>query len=60
VMLGSGLRYQHGKAYIRDQLARAALSLLALSEASTRDENGEPVPGLVAVAIPAALRPPSA
>jgi predicted TPR repeat methyltransferase len=60
VRLGAGLRYQHGKAYIRDQLAQAPLSLLALSEVSTRDEGGEPVPGFVAVATPAVLRRPSA
>ena len=56
VTLGAGLRYQHGRAYIRDELAQAALSQLALSEISTRDESGEPVPGLVAVATPAAIR----
>jgi predicted TPR repeat methyltransferase len=55
VTLGAGLRYQHGKAYIRDQLAQAALGCLALSEISTRDESGEPVPGLVAVATPATV-----
>jgi predicted TPR repeat methyltransferase len=56
VTLGAGLRYQHGEAYIRDQLAQAALTCLALSEVSTRDESGEPVPGLVAVATPAVAR----
>jgi len=56
VTLGAGLRYQHGKALIRDQLAQAALSPLALSEISTRDESGKPVPGLVAVATPTAIR----
>jgi predicted TPR repeat methyltransferase len=55
VRLGAGLRYQHGKAYIRGCLVQAAFAPLAVSEASTRDENGEPVPGLVAVATPAVL-----
>jgi predicted TPR repeat methyltransferase len=56
VTLGAGLRYQHGKAYIRDSLVQASLAPLAVSDISTRDESGEPVPGLVAVAAPAALR----
>ena len=56
VRLGAGLRYQHGKAFVRDRLADAALSVLTLSEISTRDESGEPVPGLVAVATPAVVR----
>ncbi len=56
VTLGAGLRYQHGKAYLCDQLTKASLSRLALSEISTRDESGEPVPGLVAVATRAVTR----
>lgn len=56
VTLGAGLRYQHGRACIRDRLAEAALAPLALSEISTRDESGEPALGLVAVATPAAIR----
>ncbi len=56
VALGPGLRYQHGKACIREQLAQAAFSPRALSEISTRDESGEPVPGLVVVATPAVVR----
>ena len=57
VKLGAGLRYQHGKAYIRDSLVQASLAPLAVSEVSTRDESSEPVPGLVAVAMPAVRRP---
>ena len=60
VKLGAGLRYQHGKAYVHGSLAQAGFAPLAVSEASTRDENSEPVPGLVAVAEPAVLRPRSA
>jgi predicted TPR repeat methyltransferase len=56
VTLGAGLRYQHGKAYIGDSLADAGFRLLALSEVSTRDEGHQPVPGLVAIAAPAAVR----
>src|SRR4029077_7141685 len=56
VILGASLRYQHGKAYLRDQLAAAAFALLALNDVSTRDESGKPVPGLVAVAAPSVVR----
>jgi predicted TPR repeat methyltransferase len=51
VILGGGLRYQHGSPYVRAALAAAGLTLLVLTTASARDEGGEPVPGLVAVAI---------
>jgi predicted TPR repeat methyltransferase len=50
VILGGGLRYQHSETYVRDSLASAGLTPLALSSISTRDEGGEPVPGLVAIA----------
>lgn len=60
VKLGAGLRYQHGKAYVHDSLVQAAFAPLAVSEVSTRDEGSAPVPGLVAVAAPAVLRPQSA
>jgi predicted TPR repeat methyltransferase len=51
VVLGQGLRYQHGAVYLRDRLIAAGLKPLAVEKASTRDESGEPVPGLVAIAI---------
>ncbi len=51
VVLGPGLRYQHGAAYLRDSLIAAGLKPLAVEKASTRDESGVPVPGLVALAI---------
>lgn len=50
VILGEGLRYAHGAAYVRETVQGAGLRLLHLQEASTRDEGGVPVPGLVAVA----------
>jgi predicted TPR repeat methyltransferase len=50
VILGEKLRYAHGAAHVRTAVAGAALSLLALKEASTRSEAGAPVPGLVVVA----------
>ena len=36
--------------HVRDAIVAAGLQLLQLSEASTRTERGEPVPGLIAVA----------
>jgi predicted TPR repeat methyltransferase len=51
VILGAGLRYQHGAGYLHDSLIAAGLKPLAISKASTRDESGEPVPGQVAVAV---------
>jgi predicted TPR repeat methyltransferase len=56
VILGQGLRYQHSATCLRDSLIAAGLKPLALEKASTRDESGEPVPGLVAVATPARVR----
>jgi predicted TPR repeat methyltransferase len=51
VILGQGLRYQHGEDHVRDRLVAAGLVPIALAKISTRDEGGEPVPGLVAVAL---------
>lgn len=50
VILGEGLRYAHGAGYVRETVQGAGLRLLHLEEASTRDEAGVPVPGLIAVA----------
>ena len=50
VILGEKLRYAHGTAHVRAAVASAGLTLLSLSEASTRSEAGIPVPGLVVVA----------
>lgn len=50
VVLGAGLRYAHGADHIRAALAGAGLTLCSLDPASTRNENNEPVPGLVVVA----------
>ena len=46
------LRFAYGAAYLRAAIAAAGLSLLTLSAAAIRTENGVPVDGLVAVAIP--------
>jgi predicted TPR repeat methyltransferase len=50
VVLGEKLRYAHGAAHTRMAIASAGLTLLTLTEASTRSEAGVPVPGLVVVA----------
>ncbi|WP_442971795.1 methyltransferase domain-containing protein [Rhodoplanes sp. Z2-YC6860] len=50
VQMQESLRYAHGADHVRAAIAAAGLQLLQLSEASTRTERGEPVPGLVVVA----------
>ncbi|KQT12688.1 MAG: methyltransferase domain-containing protein [Bradyrhizobium sp.] len=50
IVLGAGLRYAHSAEYVRDAIARADLKLLTLEPASPRNENNEPVRGLVVVA----------
>jgi predicted TPR repeat methyltransferase len=50
VVLGDKLRYAHGESHVRAALAAAGLTLLDLHQASTRNEAGAPVPGLVVVA----------
>jgi predicted TPR repeat methyltransferase len=51
VMLGEGLRYAHGTAYVRASINEAGLTLARLDELSARNEDNAPVPGLVAVAV---------
>jgi predicted TPR repeat methyltransferase len=50
VVLGAGLRYAHGEAYLRAVLAAVSLEVCSLERVSTRNEADEPVPGLVVVA----------
>jgi len=50
IVLGAGLRYAHSAEYVRGALAKAGLKLLTLEPASPRNENNEPVRGLVVVA----------
>jgi predicted TPR repeat methyltransferase len=50
VVLGEGLRYRHADVTVRSWLDAAGLEVLTLAPASTRDEAGVPVSGLVAVA----------
>ena len=50
IVLGGGLRYAHSAEYVRSAIARVGLKLLTLEPASPRNENSEPVRGLVVVA----------
>src|SRR3984957_18078756 len=50
VILGEGLRYAHGAAYVRASVGEAGLTLSRLEELSARNEDNTPVPGLVVVA----------
>jgi predicted TPR repeat methyltransferase len=50
IVLGAGLRYAHSAEYVRGAIGRAGLKLLTLEPASPRNENNEPVSGLVVVA----------
>jgi predicted TPR repeat methyltransferase len=50
VILGEGLRYAHGKPYVRAAIADAGLALSRLDVLSARNEDNAPVPGLVVVA----------
>jgi predicted TPR repeat methyltransferase len=49
-VLGEGLRYAHSAEYVRRAIAKAGLKLLTLEPCSPRNENNEPVRGLVIVA----------
>jgi len=51
VIVGEGLRYAHGAAYVRAAVAAAGLTLVQLEDLSARNEDNIPAPGLVAVAI---------
>jgi predicted TPR repeat methyltransferase len=53
VVIGAGLRYAHGKTYVRDTVLASGLALSLLEEASPRTEDNEPVRGLVVVATKA-------
>jgi predicted TPR repeat methyltransferase len=47
--LHDGHRYRHGRDYIAAQAAAAHFSILALEDAATRIDRGEPVPSLAAL-----------
>jgi predicted TPR repeat methyltransferase len=50
VIIGEGLRYAHGEAYVRASLRTAGLALSELESQSVRNEDRAPVPALVVVA----------
>jgi predicted TPR repeat methyltransferase len=50
VILGEGLRYAHGAGYVRASIGDAGLMPSRLEDLSARNEDNEPVPGLVVVA----------
>ncbi|MFT0861718.1 methyltransferase domain-containing protein [Ancylobacter sp. G4_0304] len=50
ILLRETMRYAHTADYVRAELAGAGLALASLDADSTRNESGQPVPGLVAVA----------
>jgi predicted TPR repeat methyltransferase len=50
VILGDGLRYAHGAAYVRGSIRDAGLALSQLEALSARNEDNTPVPGLVVAA----------
>jgi predicted TPR repeat methyltransferase len=52
VALQPTLRYAHGENHVRAALAGANLQPVLIERASARTEQGEPVPGLLALAMP--------
>jgi predicted TPR repeat methyltransferase len=50
VVLANKLRYAHGADHVRKALTAAGLAPIAFKSASTRNENGVPVPGLIVIA----------
>lgn len=50
VMLGEGLRYAHAAEYVRGNILAVGLAVAHLEQASPRNEDNEPVQGLVVVA----------
>lgn len=51
-VLQQTLRYAHGENHVRAALAGANLQPVLIEPASARTEQGEPVPGLLAIAMP--------
>lgn len=53
VLLGDGGRYAHSEAYLRHLAGEFGFDVARLEQVSTREDRGEPVPGLLAVlAVP--------
>ena len=47
--LGEDSRFAHGEPYLRDLAAVAGFQIVLFEPVSTREDRGEPVPGLVMV-----------
>jgi predicted TPR repeat methyltransferase len=50
IIIGAGLRYAHAAEYVRERIVAAGLAVAHLEQASPRNEDNEPVQGLVIVA----------
>lgn len=48
-VLGEDSRYAHSEAYLRDLAAETGFTVVLLEKASTREDRGQPVPGLLLV-----------
>lgn len=48
--LGADMRFAHGRSYVEAAVAAAGLTVASIEDASTREDRGLPVPGLVVVA----------
>ncbi len=48
-VLGADARYAHGEAYLRDLAQSTGFTIVIIERVSTREDRGEPVPGLLAV-----------
>jgi predicted TPR repeat methyltransferase len=53
VVMGAGLRYAHSAEYVRRKILATGMSVAHLEQASPRNEDNEPVQGLVVVAAKA-------
>jgi predicted TPR repeat methyltransferase len=51
VIIGEGLRYAHAAEYVSAQVTSAGLAVAHLEQASPRNEDNEPVQGLVVAAV---------
>jgi predicted TPR repeat methyltransferase len=51
VIIGEGLRYAHAVEHVRERIVATGLGVAHLEQASPRNEDNEPVQGLVIVAI---------
>jgi predicted TPR repeat methyltransferase len=48
-VLGADSRYAHSEAYLRSLAAKTGFTVVLLEKVSTREDRGQPVPGLLAV-----------